>query len=232
MKINPLIQELIAEKVIAEKEDRTMSGRLSASKLGWPLQWQMLNYCKVPQAEPDEYTLRKFQRGKDVEERIMRWLAPQESQMQVPVTYRGVRGVADVILNHPIEIKSVTNRAFKHIQKEGSKRGHRLQGELYAKAMKSESFEVAYVASDDYRVLSFEHDTTDVVDKIIDRYEEQVSLGVVPVFMAEEKWHGNEKYNPYPEWMELSELEIATKLDAMGVVVPGGGKEATKKMGI
>lgn len=231
MKVNPRIQELIAEKVIAEAEpNRAMSGRLSASKLGWPLQWQMLNHLKIPQREVDEYTLRKFQRGKDVEDRIIRWLAPQPSQMQVPVSYRGVNGVADVILTHPIEIKSVTNRAFKHIQKEGSKRGHRLQGELYAKAMEYVTFEVAYTASDDYRILSFEHEVTDVVDKIIDRYDEQRKLGFVPLFIAEEPWHANPKYNPYPDFMELSEQEIAAKLDAMGVVVPGGGKEATKKM--
>lgn len=220
MKINPAIQELIAVKVLAASEEKEPSGRLSASRLGWPLQWMMLHYFKVPQKPIDEYTLRKFQRGKDVEERIMQWLAPAPDKMQVPVNYRGVAGIADVILDHPIEVKSITNAAFKYKQKEGPSRGHKLQGELYAKALKFDTFEVTYVASDDYRVLSFEEEVSGEVDTVIDRYEAQKKLGTVPVFVAEEKWHGMEEYNPYPEWMKLDEQGIVTKLASLGVVVP------------
>lgn len=220
MKINPIIEQTIAAAVIAANVDREPSGRLSASRLGWPLQHQMLHYYKVPQKPIDEYTLRKFQRGKDVEERIMKWLAPDPSKMQVEVSYRNVVGIMDVLLEYPIEVKSCTNLAFKFKQKEGSSRGHRLQGELYAKSLGFDTFGVAYVASDDYRVLCFEEAVTDETDKVIDRYEAQVALGTVPVFVAEEKWQADPKYNPYPEWMELSEQEIAAKLEALGVVVP------------
>lgn len=220
MKINPTVQETIAAKVLEASEEREPSGRLSASRLGWPLQWMMLHYFKVPQKPIDEYTLRKFQRGKDVEERIMRWLAATPKQMQVPVSYRGVVGFADVVLEYPHEIKSITNAAFKYKQKEGSSRGHRLQGELYAKGLGYDLFGVDYVASDDYRVLSFEEEVTGEIDKVIDAYEAQVEIGTVPVFEALEKWHGMEEYNPYPEWMKLNAGEIATKLSSMGVVVP------------
>lgn len=222
MKVNPRIQEIIAEKVLETAENKEPSGRLSASRLGWPLQWQMLHHFKVPQKSIDEYTLRKFQRGKDVEERIMRWLTPDPKQMQVPVAYRGVVGFADVVLEYPIEIKSTTNMAFKYKQKEGTSRGHRLQGELYAKGLGFDTFAVAYVASDDYRVLCFEEEVGTETDEVIDRYDAQVKLGFVPEFKAEEKWHATPEYNPYPEWMELSEQEIASKLTSMGIVVPTG----------
>ena len=218
--INPKIQEIIAEKVIAanaEREAREPSGRLAASRLGWPLQWQMLHYYKVPQKPIDEYTLRKFARGNDVEERIMKWVAPAPDKMQVPVTYRGVVGFMDLLLDYPIEVKSVTNMAFKHIQKEGSKWGHRMQGELYAKATGYDTFAVAYVASDDYRVLCYEEQVTGEVDTIIDQYEAQVATGVVPVFVAKEKWHAMKDYNPYFEWQDLDQQQIADKLSELGI---------------
>lgn len=219
-KVNPAIHEIITAKVLADAVEKEPSGRLSASRLGWPLQWQMLHHFKVPQKPIDEYTLRKFQRGKDVEERIMKWLAPAEDKMQIPVEYRGVAGVMDVLLEYPWEVKSVTNRAFPFKQKEGISRGHQLQCELYCKAKGFDTGGVLYVASDDYRTLGFEFKVSDEVDKIIDRYEAQVKLGTVPVFEELEKWHGMEEYNPYPDWMKLSEEAIATKLEAMGVVVP------------
>lgn len=220
MKINPTIQEIIATKVLAAEETREPSGRLAASRLGWPLQWMMLHHSKVPQKALDEYTLRKFQRGKDVEERIMQWLAPTKEQMQVPVSYRGVVGFADVVLEYPIEVKSVTNMAFKYKQKEGPSRSHRLQAELYAKALNFDLFGVAYVASDDYRVLCFEEKVTNEVDIVIDTYEAQKALQTVPAFVPMEKWQAMKEYNPYLEWMGLSATEIASKLSSMGLVVP------------
>lgn len=222
MKVNPAIQEIIAAKVLAdnaEREAKEPSGRLSASRLGWPLQWQMLHYYKVKGKTIDEYTLRKFVRGSDVEDRIMQWLSPAPDKCQVPVEYRGVVGYMDVELDYPIEVKSVTNFAFKHIQKEGPKRGHKLQAELYAKARGFDTYGIAYVASDDYRVLCFEEPVTGEVDKVIDRFEQQVGLGTVPAFSPEEPWHAISEYNPYAEWMKLDEAQIATKLAAMGVEI-------------
>lgn len=220
MKVNPHIQEVIAKKVLGEAENREPSGRLSASRLGWPLQWQMLHYYKVPQPPFDEYTLRKFVRGKDVENRIMQWLAPAPDRMQVPVSYKGVAGIADVILDYPIEVKSITNMAFKHAQKEGAKRSHKLQGELYAKALGFDKYGVALVASDDYRVLCYEFEVGTEVDEVIERYERQIATGQVPVFEAEEGWQEMKKYSVYPDWIKLTQEEIDAKLTALGIAVP------------
>lgn len=199
---------------VTEKEP---SGRLSASRLGWPLQWQMLHHYKIPSRPVDEYTLRLFQRGKDVEERIMSWIATAPANMQMPVEYRGVVGVMDVLLDYPVEVKSVKNSAFKYKEVEGPSFGHRMQGMLYAKATGYDKFGIAYVASDDYRVLCFEEEVTDEVDKIIDEYEQQLILGTVPIFAAKEEWQGIAKYSTYPEWMKLNEEEIANKLLELGI---------------
>lgn len=222
MNVNPIIEETIAQKVLEGQEEREPSGRLSASRLGWPLQWQMLHHLKIGGGGFDEYTLRKFQRGKDVEDRIVSWLDVEPDQMQVECEYRGVVGIADVVLQYPIEIKSVTNMAFRHIQKEGPKRGHRLQGMFYAKALGFDTFGVAYVASDDYRVLCYEEEVTDEVDDVIDAYENQVTLGYVPEFEAVEKWQEMAKYNNYPEWMKLSQNEINERLIALGLTQTQG----------
>lgn len=214
MKVNPSIQEIIAAKVIEANVDREPSGNLAPSRLGQPLQWQMLHYYKVPPKPIDEYTLRKFQRGHDVEERIMKWLAPSPEAMQVPVDYRGLRGYADVVLEYPIDVKSITNMAFRYKQKEGMSYGHALQAEFYALGLGYDRYGVAYVASDDYRVLCFEQELTGEVDNVIDAYERQVKLGTVPVFEAKEKWQSMKDYNPYLEWMGLNEAQIAEKLAA------------------
>lgn len=220
--INPEIQRLIAEQVMASRETKEPSGRISAGKLGWPLQWMMLHILKVPPKPFDEYTLRKFQRGKDVEERIMNWLTPIKENMQVETSYRGVVGIADVILEYPIEVKSVTNAAFKYKQKEGPTRAHKLQGMLYAKALKFDTFGVAYIASDDYRVLCFEEEVTDEVDEVIDAIESMIARGTVPEFEPMEKWQADPKYNSYPDFRDLDAESIAKLLDSMGVVVPKG----------
>jgi len=220
MQINTKIQEEIARQVLANADEREPSGRLSASRLGHPLQWQMLHHLKIPTKKHDEFTLRKFARGKDVEDRVVHWMRPDK--YQVPVEYRGVVGIADMVLDYPIEVKSVTNANFKRLQVSGIKRGHRLQGELYAKALGFDRFAIAYVASDDYRVLCIEEEVTDDTDKIIDEYEAQLMTGAVPIFKPLEKWHELKAYNPYPEWMKLDEEEIANKLSSMGIVVPVG----------
>lgn len=220
MKINTILQETIAKKVLEDRKDREPSGRLSASRLGWPIQWQMLHHLKIPGKPIDEYTLRKFARGTDVEDRVVEWVKP--NQAQVACEYRGVVGIADMVIDYPIEVKSVTNASFKYIQKEGTKRGHRLQGELYAKALGFTKYAIAYVASDDYRVLCIEEDVGTEVDKVIDAYEAQMVIGTVPIFEAYEKWQKMPDYSPYPDWMKLDDKGIADKLSSMGVVVPLG----------
>lgn len=212
-KVNPSIQEAIDRIVLREHEEREPSGRLSAGKLGWPLQWQMLHHMRIQPKSFDEFTLRKFQRGKDVENRIIEWLKPEKKQVECE--YRGVVGYCDMVLEYPVEIKSVTNMAFRYIQKEGGKASHKLQGELYAKALGFPKYAIGYVASDDYRVLCYEYEVKDEVDSVITAYEDQVKKGFVPIFEAKEKWQGMLEYNSYPEWMKLTEKEIAEKLGAL-----------------
>jgi len=69
--IDNYIDNKISKKVVEENKQRELnhvsSGRLSASMLGEPLQWQILKIKGVKPKEIDEYTLRKFIRGKDVE---------------------------------------------------------------------------------------------------------------------------------------------------------------------
>ena len=217
LNVNPIIHQMIDKKVLSEREDREPSGRISASRLGWPLQWQILHYLKVPTDPFDEFTLRKFQRGIDVEDRIVSWLDLREDQKQVDCKYRGVIGYCDAVMQCPVEIKSTTNRAFQYISKDGPKRGHKLQAECYAKALGYDRYWVSYVASDDYRVLTFEEPVTDVVDKVIDRYEAQLKLKEVPVFEAEETWQSNQKYSTYPEWAKLTREQIDAKLKELGI---------------
>jgi hypothetical protein len=217
MKVNPAIEEAIKAAVLADYEEREPSGRISAGRLGWPLQWQILHTLKVQPKPFDEFTLRKFVRGNDVEDRVMKWLNLAPNQMQVATAYRGIVGFADIVLDYPIDIKSVTNRAFGYIQKEGSKLGHRLQTECYAKGLGYDKYGIAYVASDDYRVLCFEHEVTNECDEVIDEYEAQMATGEVPVFKARETWQESLKYNNYPEWMKLTQEEIDAKLAAMGI---------------
>lgn len=212
MKINPKLNQKIDEVLLANVEEREPSGRLSAGKLGWALQHQMLHYFKV-QGEPvDEYTLRKFQRGNDVEDRIINWINPQETQKEV--WYRDVIGYVDMVWDeYPYEVKSITNMAFKYKQKEGPSRGHRLQAMHYALALGKKKFYIVYVASDDYRTLCFEEEVTNEVDQIIDEYEAQIRKrkNRIPVFEAREKWQAMKQYNGYPEWLSLNQEEINAK---------------------
>lgn len=214
MKVNPEIQELIDKKVLADNPEREPSGRLSASRLGNPLQWQVLHSLKVPTKPMDAYTLRKLKRGSDVEDRIVDWMEPEDKQVECK--YRGVLGYLDALHNGiPVEIKSVTNMAFKYLQKDGPKYGHRLQAMCYAKALGKDKFILAYVASDDYRVLAFEEEVTDEVDKAIDLYEEALESKTIPEFVPLEPWQSMEKYSPYPEYMKLTKEQLQEKYNEL-----------------
>jgi hypothetical protein len=220
MIIDEHLSRSIAKSVLAEsekeKENHIPSGKLSASILGFPLQWQILKNIGVPMEEMDEYTLRKFQRGKDVEDRIVGWM-PDVVETQKEVEYRGVIGYADAIIDTkdydfkcgiiPHEIKSVTNAAFKWI-KGAPSRSHKLQATLYALALGSEYAAVDYIASDDYRVQTFVFPATDCkeeIDKIINDYNQHIKAGILPMFEEKEPWHIKPDYQKYVEFYRLSE---------------------------
>ena len=207
----------------AQRANHKSSGKLSASGLNDPLQWQMLHSLGVETGEIDEYTLRKFLRGNHVEDWYVEQIKPIETQKFVE--YRETVGYVDAIVDTslfdfpsgviPFEIKSVSNMKYKRIDKQGPDKGHCLQAAFYATALQNPHFAVSYVATDDYRIKTYildVHDYKDEIDGIITRFLEQKKTGKVPVFEAREKWQSSKEYNRYSDWMELDEEEIAKKL--------------------
>jgi len=229
--IDNYIDNKISKKVVEENKQRELqhvsSGRLSASMLGEPLQWQILKIKGVKPKEIDEYTLRKFIRGKDVELWLLKYLDTQvvADGKQDFVEYRGVVGFIDAVCDTkdwdfpkgvmPVEVKSTSNAKFKRVVKSGeADKGHCLQGCLYALARGTDHFAVMYVATDDLRVHTFTLRTEDYkgqVDAVIDRFEKH--KGQIPVFEPEEKWQADIKYNKYPEWSNLTIEEITKKYE-------------------
>lgn len=218
--LNKVVAKIVMEENAKERENHIPSGKLSASILGFPLQWQILKNIGI-EDPMDEYTLRKFQRGRDVEDRVVGWI-PNIIETQIEVEYRGVVGFADAIVDMkdhdlkkgviPHEIKSVVNAYFKWIKKdEQPSRSHKLQATLYALALGYEFSAIDYVASDDYRILTFVFPVTDCkeeIDQIITDYYQQMSKRVVPIFEPKEPWHTKPDYQKYYEFKDLTEKEI------------------------
>jgi len=141
------LDKYIEDKLLSENEEErlnhTASGKLSASMLGQPLQWQILKVIGVPADDMEEYVTRKFARGNDVEE----WLVSQMPGIvnkQKFVEYKNVVGYVDALVDMrdwnlefdtlPHEIKSVSNAKYKRIQKTEPDKSHCLQACLYALA--------------------------------------------------------------------------------------------------
>jgi len=221
--LNKWIADVVVDADIKNRAEHVSSGKLSASGLGEPLQWQILKALQITERQVDEYTLRKFQRGKDVEDRVLSWLPV--SGKQEFVEYRGVVGYMDAMVDSafwwtsglpkgemPLELKSVTNAKFKRIVGQGNPdKGHILQACLYGLAKNSEWTSIAYVASDDYRVQSFLVKVADYkyeIDEIIDRFNTQLMKMQIPVFEPREAWQATPKYNKFPEFATLSQEEL------------------------
>jgi hypothetical protein len=208
-----------------ERENHKSSGKLSAGMLGKPLQWQILKMILPDSKEFDEYTLRKFLRGKQIEEWLITQI-PAVVDKQKFVEYRECVGYVDVIVDTkdynynfgiiPHEVKSVANAKFKRIIDENkADKSHKLQAGLYALALGKEHFAIDYVASDDLRVKTFVYDVLEVkseIDEIIKVFYETLRSGIVPVFQPNEKWQENEKYQDFPEWSKLTQEQINEKI--------------------
>lgn len=223
MKQDNTLNRIIGEKLLeANKSDREPSGKLSASKLFWPLQWQILTTKLKLKSEFDEYTLRKFQRGKDVEDWFVGQIETKETQKFLE--YRGVIGYCDAIVNTenwdtkigtvPLEVKSVTNMKFKRIEGNEADEGHILQNAFYGLAFGSKHHAITYIASDDYRIYTTIYKTKDSkeqIDNIIDEYEAAIKLDTIPKFEPRIKWQTNLKYNNFPEYAGMSVDELRAK---------------------
>ena len=208
-----------------ERAAHKSSGKLSASALGQPLQWQILHCLGVEQKEFEEYTLRKFIRGKAVE----RWLLdimPDVIEEQKFAGYRGCVGFIDAIVDTkewnfpsgiiPVEIKSTSNMKFKRILRNGADESHKLQAGYYALCEGTPRYAVVYVSTDDMRIETYIYETADIKDKIdaiIARFDKQKMIGV-PVFIPEEKWQENPKYNNYPDFFIRTQEEIDEAIKA------------------
>lgn len=208
-----------------EKENHKSSGKLSAGMLGKPLQWQILKMILTDSKEFDEYTLRKFLRGKQIEEWLLTQI-PNVVDKQKFVEYKNCIGYVDALVDTkdynynlgiiPHEIKSVANAKFKRIIDEGkADRSHKLQAGLYALALEKKHFAIDYIAADDLRIKTFVYETAEVkqeIDEIIDTFYKTLKAGGVPIFTPIEKWQSNLKYSDYPNWQELTQDEINEKL--------------------
>jgi len=216
------INKLITKRLRAEDEERSKnhvsSGKLSASQLGYPIQWQVLKYLSQRKGV-DNYTLAKFRRGRDVEDFIIdsiRW-NKIKLQDQVECLYRNVIGYLDIYTpdKEVIEVKSITNMDFKWVIKRNkAKHGHILQACLYALALKQNDFSVLYVASDDYRTKLFTFKTVTYkkeVDQIISKFDLTIKARVIPEFEAIEKWNTNKKYNSFIDWVDLKKDQLAKR---------------------
>ena len=227
--ISRAIKEKLRAKYELERKQHTPSGKLSAGRLGDPLQWQVLHTIGVPAKEADDYALQVFTRGDDVEEWLVKMI-PGLIEKQMFLEYRNVVGYADTVIDTkdydfkvgivPNEIKSVKNSAYKYIVKENKPKIHHVyQAVLYGLAMGVDNVYLTYVASDDYRVLSFVLDVKDYkeeIDQIIDDYDQAMKLwkekGLIPKFEPKQKWQANQKYNPYPKFMKLTSQEAGLKV--------------------
>lgn len=208
------------------------SGKLSASRLGDPLQWQILYALGVPQKELEPYVVRKFLRGTQVEDWVMNYLNPFATQDFCE--YRGVVGYADSLVDTknwennygiiPVEVKSVSSAKFKRVSEQGIDHSHKLQAGLYGKAKGTDHFAVCYISTDDYRVLTIIEETKKVqkeIDEVITKYEDARSRGIIPKFEAVEKWQENLEYCKYPDWLGLSEEEATAKYLAYAKQIQG-----------
>lgn len=210
----------------AESAAHISSGGLSASGLMEPLQWQVLKSLVIGSREIEDYTLRKFIRGRQVEDWLMVHI-PGLISTQERVEYRGVVGLMDAFVDTkdydhnlgqiPHEVKSVTNAKFKRINKlKEADIGHKYQSGLYALAKGSTHYAIDYIAADDLRVLSFVFDVAEVkpeIDAIIDAYDAQMVKQIVPIFEPRIKWQADTLYQKFPDWATLTEKECTLALN-------------------
>lgn len=216
MDLDAIISKTLRREHEEQRAAHTPSGKLSASQLSKPLLEQVLKIIGVPEKPIEDYTLRLFKRGNQVEDWIVSMLPDGEEQKEVE--YKGVIGFVDKMLDEPVEIKSVKSSQWKWLQKQGARWSHKLQGGLYALGTDSDKYQILYVVADDFRTMSFIYETKDIkdeIDGIINEVKRQLIKGELPPFEAREPWQEGEnysKYSPYPEFISLDPDLAMTKL--------------------
>ena len=215
------------QKIHDEDElNHESSGKLSASQLSKPLQWQVLKVIGVPRRPIDDYGLRTMKRGKDVEDVIVGKHLRGVVETQKAVTYRDTVGLVDAVVDMadwdckcgviPHEVKSVKNSKYARIIKQGEPDiSYKLQAALYALGMGVDKYAIDIVAADDYRVTTWLYETKDIkelVDQRINEFQKAIADKVVPTFEAREKWQEKSEWNDYADWAGLTLAGIEDKL--------------------
>jgi len=224
--LDKYIEQQLIEEAEEEKKNHTPSGKLSASMLGQPVQWQILHVIGVPRDEKEEYVTRKFKRGQHVEEWLLNYMVGLINKQKF-VEYKNTVGYVDAIVDMrdwglefgviPHEIKSVSNMKYKRIQKNGADEQHIYQACLYGLALGTEHFALDYVATDDYRVETYLFETKEYapkVEKVISNFDTQLASKFVPNFVPLLEWHAKPEYNSYKRFIDLEPIEIDEILKA------------------
>jgi hypothetical protein len=232
--LDKYIETKLNEESKSKDDAHVSSGKLSASMLGQPVQWQILKVIGVPQKTREEYVIRKFKRGNHVEDWLLEYMEGLVDKQKF-VEYKNVVGYVDAVIDMkawkldlgvvPHEIKSVSNIKYKRIQRTGADLQHILQAGLYALALGTDKFALDYVATDDYRVETHlfyineqvtsasEITIEQYINNVIAKYNKAYTSCEVPVFEAFLDWHTKDEYNPYPEFKGLSSEEADVLLE-------------------
>jgi len=235
-KLEPAIDTHIKRQIRKEYEKKNLlhepSGKLSAGLLGKPLLERVLHIIGVPGKPHDDYTLGLFRRGDMVETDMLHLLEPDETQVRVE--YQNTIGYIDAMKGGVIyEVKSVKNSQVQYLDPNnpktrkgadgkmskvynGVKRGHALQGGLYALALNKPSFVIIYASADDLQLLPHVIETGEVqgmIEHAIKETYDQLESHELPEWKSIEPWQENSQYSGYPDWMTLSPTEAMSKLE-------------------
>jgi len=228
-------QVMLNENAQREAEHESGTG-LTASGLWNPSRTWLLKYLKIPKKQLDPFTLRKFARGRSVED----WYTDKLEKAgvlvnkQVAVEYRGCKGFADVIIKHddldfklgevPHEVKSITNAHFRRIIKTGDiNYSYHLQACLYALGLGTDHYGLDIIASDDMREMVTLYETKlmkKAVNQLISEHqvviENWLNDRTVPNWQVREKWQDIPMYMNYDEkWARFTQSQFIKEVEAI-----------------
>lgn len=230
MKLTYKFDQALIKALVAQQEREKPSGRMSASRLTWPTQWQILWKLKVPPTleewviKPNKmntFHFRHFARGKQCEDWLEKTLPPKKAQEAVE--YRGWVGFFDRIDEGELygveddvvtEVKSVKGDKWYRMFKDpgdGPQYDHVLQANFYAMALKMPHYGLCYLRSDTLETRTFLYSVEEYradVDRQIDLYDEAVDSGTIPVFKAKVEYQKNPKYNMYSSYMDWKPSQL------------------------
>lgn len=215
--IDTLIRNTLRKQDSEEKARHEPSGKLSAGMLYKPLLEQVLKLVGVPERPSDDYSLRLFARGRQVEDWVLSML---EGPEQVECNYRGAIGFLDKLRNgEVVEVKSIKRSQVRWLKKEGAKWSHKLQAGMYALSLDKPEYTIVYACADDFETFTFTEPTSEIqpdIDRIITEVAKQLKSGELPEFIGREDYHNTpdyaSKYSAFPDWVVLDQATAMEKL--------------------